>query len=67
MVSIIFYLKTEKLLSILFLIKGPCGGLINNASGTFQTPNYPFYYPGFIECNWLIQVFDQSYFNSSLK
>lgn len=35
---------------------GLCGGLMKNFTGVIQTPNHPLYYPGFISCNWLIQV-----------
>ena len=35
-----------------------CGGLLNAASGTFQTPNWPETYPNNIDCEWRIQLPD---------
>jgi len=36
--------------------QGQCGGLITEKAGLINTPNYPSYYPDFIQCFWLIQV-----------
>ena len=35
-----------------------CGGLLNTASGSFQTPNWPQTYPNNIDCEWRIQLPD---------
>jgi hypothetical protein len=46
----------ESLLLCLHFIKGDCGGLITEKAGLINTPNYPQFYPDFIQCFWLIQV-----------
>ena len=35
-----------------------CGGLLNTASGLFQTPNWPETYPVNIDCEWRIELPD---------
>ena len=39
-----------------------CGGLLNAASGSFQTPNWPETYPNNIDCEWRIQLPDANKF-----
>ena len=36
----------------------PCGGMLNTASGSFQTPNWPNTYPVNVDCEWRIQLPD---------
>ena len=37
-----------------------CGGTLTAASGSFQTPNWPETYPVNIDCEWRIQLPDES-------
>ena len=37
-----------------------CGGIINTASGSFQTPNWPETYPVNIDCEWRIELPDSN-------
>ena len=37
-----------------------CGGILNTANGSFQSPNWPQTYPNNIECEWRIQLPDSS-------
>ena len=37
-----------------------CGGPLTTSSGTFQTPNWPETYPVNIDCEWRIQLPDES-------
>ena len=37
-----------------------CGGELNTASGSFQTPNWPATYPVNVDCEWKIQLPDAS-------
>ena len=37
-----------------------CGGKVNAASGSFQTPNWPETYPVNINCEWTIELPDSS-------
>ena len=41
-------------------IPPPCGGVLNTASGSFQTPNWPETYPNNIDCQWTIELPDAS-------
>ena len=34
----------------------PCGGVLNTASGSFQTPNWPETYPVNVDCEWRIEL-----------
>ena len=38
----------------------PCGGELNTASGSFQTPNWPATYPNNVDCQWTIELPDAS-------
>ena len=37
-----------------------CGGVLTTSSGTFQTPDWPETYPVNIDCEWRIQLPDES-------
>ena len=37
-----------------------CGGKLNTASGSFQSPNWPETYPIDIDCEWIIELPDSS-------
>ena len=37
-----------------------CGGVLNTASGSFQTPNWPATYPNDVDCRWTIELPDAS-------
>ena len=34
----------------------PCGAVLNTASGSFQTPNWPETYPNSVDCQWMIEL-----------
>ena len=38
----------------------PCGGVLNTASGSFQTPNWPATYPVNVDCQWTIELPDEN-------
>ena len=38
----------------------PCGGALNTASGSFQTPNWPATYPVNVDCQWMIELPDRT-------
>lgn len=52
------------LLTFLFLLfsaqepKPACGGLLLDAGGRFETPDYPAHYPSAMRCRWLIRTDD---------
>ena len=37
----------------------PCGVVLNTASGSFQSPNWPTY-PNNVDCQWMIELPDSS-------
>uniref|UniRef100_A0A4W3HEV8 CUB and zona pellucida-like domains 1, tandem duplicate 1 n=1 Tax=Callorhinchus milii TaxID=7868 RepID=A0A4W3HEV8_CALMI len=57
----ILFQNSSTLLSPLFLIYnltrgGPCGGYLENNTGSFTSPNYPYNYHNNARCTWYIQV-----------
>ena len=38
----------------------PCGGVLNTASGSFQSPYWPETYPSNVDCQWMIELPDTS-------
>ncbi|KAJ8275654.1 hypothetical protein COCON_G00074060 [Conger conger] len=44
-----------------------CGGELTGLNGTFQTPNYPGYYPASIKCVWNIEVPVEKYVKVEFK
>ena len=35
-----------------------CGAVLNTASGSFQSPNWPETYPNNVDCQWIIELPD---------
>lgn len=42
--------------SVCYFVDRKCGGLLQERSGTFETPNYPNSYPSEVVCLWVIRV-----------